>query len=186
MSSNRPRLLSQAPPRHLPAVKGAGPRAPGLYRRGPIGALRVRVEATLDEDGALWLPPQVLRGPGDSCAADKLGLHELPPTTSKRRERPWVAPGAPVYRAGWGKGSPPHGAALWAVQKPGGNIARLRLEAAPTSHRRSKHLSKKPRFKFWTLRAQGRHAQRGRLESPAPAGQKRGSRKTTKFRVSLA
>lgn len=93
-----------------------------------------------------------------------------------------MAPGAPVYRAGWGKGSPPHRAALSAVQKPGGNI---RPEAAPASHRRSKHLSK-PRFKVWTLKAQGRHTQRGRLEGPAPAGQKRGSRKTTKLRVSLA
>lgn len=54
ISSNRPRLLSQAPPRHLPpAVKGAGPRAPRLNRCWPIGALRVRVEAPLDADGAL-------------------------------------------------------------------------------------------------------------------------------------
>lgn len=180
--SNRPRLLSQAPPRHLPAVKGAGPRAPGLYWRRPIGALRVRVEAPLDADGALWLPPQVLRRSGDSCAADKLGLHELPPTARKWRERQWVTPGAPVYRAGWGKGSPPHRAALSAVQKPGGNI---RPEAAPTSHQRSKHLNK-PRFKVWTLKAQDRHTQRGRLEGPAPAGQKRGSRKTKKLRVLLA
>lgn len=93
---------------HLPAAEGAGPRAPGFHRRGPIRALRVRVEAPLDADGALWLPPQVLRGSGDPCAADKLSLHELPPTTRKRKDRQWVAPGAPVHRAGWGKGSPPH------------------------------------------------------------------------------
>lgn len=126
----------------------------------------------------------MLRGSGDPCAADKLGLHELPPTTRKRKERQWVVPGAPMYRAGWGKGSPPHGAALSAA--PGRDIARLRPEAAPTSHRRSRHLSRKPRFSVWTLKAQGRHTQRGRLGSPAPAGQKRGSKKTTKLRVSLA
>jgi hypothetical protein len=94
---------------------------------------------------------------------------------------PWSS----CAHVGVGEGSPPYGAALSTVQKPSGNIARLKPEAAPTSHRHSRQLSKKPRFRVWTLKAQGRQTQRGRLGGPAPAGQKRGSRKTTKLRVSL-
>lgn len=143
------------------------------------------MEAPLDADGALSLPPQVLRGSGNPCAADKLGLHELPPDDKEKERETVGGPWSAGAHAGVGEGSLPYGAALSAVQKPSGNIARLKPEASPTSHRHSRQLSKKPRFRVWTLKAQGRHTQRGRLGGPAPAGQKRGSRKTTKLRVSL-
>lgn len=172
------RLLSQAPPCHLPATEGAGPRTPGRLEPRLLPALRSEWKRRWMRMGRRGCPTGASEV-GETLSGRQAGYPCAAPEAKEKERATSGGAGRCCAQNGAREGGP-----LSPVLKLGGvgskTQARGRAHGAPTSRAPERGAERR----LWSLVTQGSlcsTAREGRLGGLVPAGQKRGPRETARL-----